>query len=161
MLGSMSRKGDCWDNAPVESFFATLKGELVEGAEDQTRADARADLFQYIEGFYNRRRLHAALGYLTPVQKAAAFPSAAEAVEQCPRKRVKPILLATCRHPPPRLGHGPVFASVAGALRRAHAHLNSLVHPPPPCRALPANRCLDEPYPGNRRRRQRRRPASL
>jgi putative transposase len=79
MLCSMSRKGDCWDNAPMESFFATLKGELVEEADYQTRDEARADLFQYIEGFYNRRRLHSGLGYLTPEQKAAAFQSAASA----------------------------------------------------------------------------------
>jgi len=79
MLCSMSRKGDCWDNAPMESFFATLKGELVEEANYQTRDEARADVFQYIEGFYNRRRLHSALGYLTPEQKTAAFQSAASA----------------------------------------------------------------------------------
>jgi len=79
MVCSMSRKGDCWDNAPMESFFATLKGELVEAAEYDTRDEARADLFQYIEGFYNRRRLHSGLGYLTPEQKAAAFQSAASA----------------------------------------------------------------------------------
>ena len=79
MVCSMSRKGDCWDNAPMESFFATLKGELVEAAEYDTRDEARADLFQYIEGFYNRRRLHSGLGYLTPEQKAAAFHSAASA----------------------------------------------------------------------------------
>ena len=47
MLCSMSRKGDCWDNAPMESFFATLKGELVEGADYQTRDEAKADVFQY------------------------------------------------------------------------------------------------------------------
>ena len=79
MVCSMSRKGDCWDNAPMESFFATLKGELVEEADYQTRDEARADLFQYIEGFYNRRRLHSGLGYLTPEQKAAAFQSVASA----------------------------------------------------------------------------------
>ncbi len=79
MLCSMSRKGDCWDNAPMESFFATLKGELIEAADYQTRAQARADVFHYIEGFYNRRRLHSALGYLTPEQMAAAFHPAAAA----------------------------------------------------------------------------------
>jgi len=79
MLCSMSRKGDCWDNAPMESFFATLKRELVEGAEYRTRDQARADVFHYIEGFYNKRRLHSALGYITPEQKAAAFHSAAPA----------------------------------------------------------------------------------
>jgi len=66
----MSRKGDCWDNAPMESFYATLKGELVDQRDYATRNEARADVFQYVEGFYNRRRLHSAIGYLTPEQKA-------------------------------------------------------------------------------------------
>ena len=79
MLCAMSRKGDCWDNAPMESFFATLKGELVEERGYLTRDEARADVFQYIEGFYNRRRLHSGLGYLTPEQKLAAFQAAASA----------------------------------------------------------------------------------
>lgn len=52
MLCSMSRKGDCWDNAPMESFYATLKGELVEERDYLTREHARADVFQYLEGFY-------------------------------------------------------------------------------------------------------------
>lgn len=73
MLCSMSRKGDCWDNAPMESFFASLKRELVEGAEYATRDEARAEVFVYLEGFYNQRRRHSSLGYLTPEQKAAAF----------------------------------------------------------------------------------------
>jgi putative transposase len=68
MLCSMSRKGDCWDNAPMESFYATLKRELVEERDYLTREQARADVFQYLEGFYNRRRLHSALGYRTPEQ---------------------------------------------------------------------------------------------
>jgi putative transposase len=81
MLCSMSRKGDCWDNAPMESFFSTLKGELVEERDHDylTRDEARADVFQYVEGFYNRRRLHSGLDYLTPEQKAAAFQAAASA----------------------------------------------------------------------------------
>jgi putative transposase len=79
MLCSMSRKGDCWDNAPMESFYATLKGELVEERDYLTRDEARADVFQYVEGFYNRRRLHSGLGYLTPEQKLAAFQAAASA----------------------------------------------------------------------------------
>jgi putative transposase len=79
MLCSMSRKGDCWDNAPMESFFATLKGELVEQCDYLTRDEARADVFQFLEGWYNRRRLHSALGYITPEQKVAAFQAAASA----------------------------------------------------------------------------------
>ena len=63
---SMSRKGDCWDNAPMESFFHTLKTERVHHRDYETRDDARRDLFGYIEGFYNSRRLNSALGYLSP-----------------------------------------------------------------------------------------------
>jgi putative transposase len=70
MLCSMSRKGDCRDNAPMESFFATLKGELVEARDCLTRDEARADVFGYVEGFYNRRRLHSGIGCLTPERKA-------------------------------------------------------------------------------------------
>lgn len=79
MLASMSRRGDPLDNAPMESFFATLKRELVENVTYRTRGEARAGVFQYIEGFYNKRRLHSGLGYLTPEQMAAAFQSAASA----------------------------------------------------------------------------------
>ena len=63
---SMSRKGNCLDNAPMESFFHTLKIERVHHRIYATRVDARRDLFHYIEGFYNPRRLHSALGYLSP-----------------------------------------------------------------------------------------------
>lgn len=63
---SMSRKGNCWDNAVVESFFATLKTELVAGQRFRSRAEARAAVFEYIEVWYNRKRRHSALGYLSP-----------------------------------------------------------------------------------------------
>jgi putative transposase len=65
---SMSRKANCWDNAPMESFFATLKKELVHHQRYQTRDEARRSLFEYIETFYNRVRRHSALGYLSPAQ---------------------------------------------------------------------------------------------
>jgi putative transposase len=65
---SMSRKGNCWDNAPMESFFATLKNELVHHQSYQTRAQAKSDIFAYIEGFYNRLRLHSTLAYKSPDQ---------------------------------------------------------------------------------------------
>jgi putative transposase len=68
---SMSRKGNCWDNAPMESFFGTLKTELVYQREYPDRETARRDLFAYIEGYYNRRRLHSAIGYITPEQAEA------------------------------------------------------------------------------------------
>jgi putative transposase len=64
---SMSRRGDCWDNAPMESFFASLKKELIHHEDYQTRAEARASVFEYIEVFYNRVRRHSALGYVSPV----------------------------------------------------------------------------------------------
>src|SRR5207245_9851109 len=63
---SMSRRGDCWDNAVAESFFATLKVELVHDAAWATRAAARTELFEYLELFYNGQRRHSALGYLSP-----------------------------------------------------------------------------------------------
>jgi len=65
---SMSRKGDCWDNAVAESFFATLKRELADGADWRTRDEARTAVFHYLEVWYNRRRRHSALGYLSPVE---------------------------------------------------------------------------------------------
>jgi transposase InsO family protein len=74
LICSMSRKGDCWDNAVAESFFATLKAELVYLTEYRTRAEARASLFEYIEVFYNRQRRHSAIGYVSPSQfEIAAF----------------------------------------------------------------------------------------
>jgi putative transposase len=68
IIGSMSRSGDCWDNAVAESFFATLKVELVYQTQWCTRAQARTAIFEYIELFYNRRRRHSAIGYLSPNQ---------------------------------------------------------------------------------------------
>ena len=63
---SMNRRGNCWDNAPMESFFASLKKVLVHDEDYQTRAEARASLFEYIEVFYNRVRRHSSLGYMSP-----------------------------------------------------------------------------------------------
>ncbi len=65
---SMSRTACCYDNAPMESFFHALKVELVHQRRWATREDARRDLFTYIEGYYNRRRIHSALGDKTPEQ---------------------------------------------------------------------------------------------
>jgi putative transposase len=67
---SLSRPRQCWDNAVAESFFATLKAELVHRATFPTRAAARGAIFEFIEVFYNRRRLHSSLGYLTPAEYA-------------------------------------------------------------------------------------------
>src|SRR5215468_12535600 len=67
----MSRKANCWDNAPMESFFGTLKTELVHHREYADRDTARRELFAYIEGYYNRARIHSAIGYITPQQAEA------------------------------------------------------------------------------------------
>ena len=64
----MSRRGNCWDNAPAESFFGTLKKELIQGETYRTRQQAVSAIFEYIEVFYNRQRRHSKLGYQSPVE---------------------------------------------------------------------------------------------
>ena len=64
----MSRKGNCWDNAVAESFFGTLKMELIFGATYSSRTDARQGIVDYIEMFYNSRRRHSSLGYMNPME---------------------------------------------------------------------------------------------
>lgn len=73
MIVSMSRKGNCWDNAPMESFFNSMKNERTHSQRYQTRDEARQDTFEYIETFYNRSRRHSALGYVSPAQHHAAW----------------------------------------------------------------------------------------
>ena len=68
LLPSMSRKGDCYDNAVVESFFKTLKSELLLENKFKSREEGSAVIFDYIEIFYNKRRLHSTLGYVSPEQ---------------------------------------------------------------------------------------------
>lgn len=68
VLQSMSRKGNCWDNAVAESFFKTMKTEMVYHEKFQTKNQAKLAVFEYIEIWYNRQRIHSALGYLTPVE---------------------------------------------------------------------------------------------
>jgi transposase InsO family protein len=65
---SMSRKGNCWDNAVAESFFATLKNELIYRRNWSTRTALHDAVFEYIEVFYNRQRIHSSVGYRTPAQ---------------------------------------------------------------------------------------------
>jgi len=71
LIPSMSRKGNCWDNACVESFFGTLKRELVYHRHYTTRDEAKQDIFEYIEVFYNRQRRHSTLGYHSPAEYEA------------------------------------------------------------------------------------------
>lgn len=73
LVGSMSRRGDCWDNAPAESFWSTLKTELIDDRIYDTRAEARQAIFEYIEVFYNRQRRHSSIDYLTPVEQEARY----------------------------------------------------------------------------------------
>lgn len=73
ILRSMSRTGDCWDNAAMESFWSTLKRELVYQENYANRAQAQASIFEYIEVFYNRKRRHSALGYISPEQFEASL----------------------------------------------------------------------------------------
>lgn len=73
MVCSMSRKGNCWDNAPSESFFGTMKAELPELSTPQPDGKTRAILFEYLEGYYNSQRSHSSLGYLSPMEYEQEF----------------------------------------------------------------------------------------
>jgi transposase InsO family protein len=73
---SVGRKGECWDNAVAESFFATIKRELIDTRAWPTRKGLRRQVFEYIEGWYNTRRLHSSLGYLSPAQYEARLHNA-------------------------------------------------------------------------------------
>lgn len=75
LVCSMSRKGECLDNAVAESFFGTLKTELVDHEDYRSKDEAKQSLFEYIEVFYNRRRRHSYLGYLSPVDYEAKYAS--------------------------------------------------------------------------------------
>lgn len=77
ITASMSRTGNCWDNAVAESFFGTLKNELIYRRRWRTRLELRSALFEYIEVFYNRRRLHSSLDYKTPAEVEQEYDQAA------------------------------------------------------------------------------------
>ena len=74
---SMSRKGSCWDNAPSESFFHTLKTELIHHEDFKTREEAKQAIFEYIEVFYNRERLHSSNDYMSPMDYESKLGAAA------------------------------------------------------------------------------------
>ena len=76
MVQSMSRKANCWDNSPMESFFKTLKVERIYQLRYETRAEARLDIVDWIEGIYNRARLHSSVGYRTPVNAESSLMAA-------------------------------------------------------------------------------------
>ena len=76
-LCSMSRKGNCWDNAPSESFFHTLKTELIYHEDFETREEAKQAIFEYIEVFYNRVRLHSSNDYMSPADYESRLRAAA------------------------------------------------------------------------------------
>ena len=76
MQQSMSRKANCWDNAPMESFFKTLKVERVYQLRYETRAQARLDIVDWIEGFYNQQRLHSSIGYRIPAEVECSLMAA-------------------------------------------------------------------------------------
>ena len=73
MVQSMSRRASCWDNAAMESFFKTLKVERIHLCRYDTRALAKLDIVDWIEGFYNHRRMHSSIGYKTPVSVESSF----------------------------------------------------------------------------------------
>jgi len=77
MRQSMSRRGNFYDNAPMESFFSSLKGEYLEHQRFATHADAQTAVFTYVETFYNRVRLHSGIGYRSPNEFEATFKQAA------------------------------------------------------------------------------------
>jgi transposase InsO family protein len=83
MMGSMSRKGHCWDNAPTESGFGTFKNERVQGIRLRSHTEVKDMIFEYIEIFYNRKRLHSSLGYQSPVRCLEQWLK-----RQLPEKRV-------------------------------------------------------------------------
>ena len=76
MICSMSRKADCWDNAVAESFWSTLKAEAIENVDFPTRTAARQTVFEFIEVFYNRKRIHSTIGYRTPAEQESLYTSA-------------------------------------------------------------------------------------
>ena len=76
MIPSMSRRANCWDNSAMESFFKTLKVERIYQRRYETRAIAKLDIVNWIEGFYNHRRFHSSIGYKTPVDLESSLMTA-------------------------------------------------------------------------------------
>ena len=92
---SMGSVGDCYDNAMCESFFATLECELIERTSYATRKEARLSVFDFIEGWYNPRRLHSALGYQSPIRYERAYHSQNDREPgSTPLERTQPLVAA-------------------------------------------------------------------
>ena len=89
MVQSMSRRGNCWDNAPCEAFFASLKTELMAGKAFAGRDAAQAAIFEYMEVFYNRQRLHSSLGYMTPVEWEEAISGGTPGITPAEKTRYR------------------------------------------------------------------------
>ncbi len=79
IVSSMSRKRNCWDNAVAESFWATIKRELTDGIERESEEESQAAIFEYIEVYYNRKRLHSTPDYMTPQEYHYSYKESAEA----------------------------------------------------------------------------------
>jgi putative transposase len=89
MIQSMSRRGNCWDNAPCEAFFASLKTELMDGKAFPTREIAQAAIFEYMEVFYNRQRLHSSIGYMPPEEYEEAISGGCPSTTPVEKTRYK------------------------------------------------------------------------
>ena len=100
----MSRKGGCWDNAPMETSFGSLKTELKDDGSFPTRQAARTSVFGFIEGFYNRLRLHSAISSISPIRKeqlAAAASAVTRVTQPAGRQTVLPAWPAMLSSSPP------------------------------------------------------------
>ena len=89
LIGSMSRKGNCWDNAVAENFFGIMKKEYVSQTKFETRNDAKLGIFDYIEAWYNTQRIHSKLGYLTPAEFDGLYIKSADLEKNIMYKNTK------------------------------------------------------------------------
>ena len=96
MIRSMSRRGNCWDNSPSEAFFSSLKTELMGGKAFPGRRQAQAEIFEYMEVFYNRQRLHSSLGYMTPEEYEEALCGGYPSIDLAEKTRHRPATKAIC-----------------------------------------------------------------
>jgi len=135
IVGSMSRRGNCWDNAVAESFFATIKVELAHDADWTSRGEARGEVFEYLEGFYNGQRRHSTLGYLSPLafeQQWAAARGRTSAAALTPLARLSPPPASSVEALGSILTRGAAISvSPSTALMTATAALPGILEPAP------------------------------